>query len=111
MTNDNKAGIASVNVENLLTEDKRLQFINLHGCLRGFDLELGKNPDTGGQTRYVWELAQSLGEIGVKIDIFTRLFEDDDPSYAVPLEEHGNVRIVRIRCGGPLYQRKELLWP
>jgi sucrose-phosphate synthase len=111
MPSDRNTGDRNVpaNVENLLTN--RLQFVNLHGCLRGFNLELGKNPDTGGQTRYVWELAQSLGEIGVKVDIFTRLFEDDDPSYAVPIEEYGNVRIVRIRCGGPLYQRKELLWP
>jgi sucrose-phosphate synthase len=110
MSND-KAGTASVNVENLLTSTMRLIIINLHGLFRWDDQELGANPDTGGQTRYVKELAEALGRLGIKVDIWTRLFEDCDPSYAIPLEEHGNVRILRVRCGGPLYARKELLWP
>ncbi len=113
MTNDNKAGTASANVENLLTSlrNRRLQFVNLHGLFRGFDQELGADTDTGGQTKYVWDLAQALAEMGVEVDIFTRLFEDCDSSYSVPTEEHGNVRIIRISCGGTLYLRKELLWP
>lgn len=114
MSNDNQGNRnVSANVENLLDtlENRRLQLVNLHGLFRGFDQELGANPDTGGQTRYVWELAVSLGQLGVKVDVFTRLIEDCDPSYSVPIEEHGNVRIVRIPFGGPFYARKELLWP
>jgi sucrose-phosphate synthase len=110
MSNDDLGSNIPVQIENLLTT-KRLQIINLHGLFRGFDLELGVNEDTGGQTRYVLELVQALGKLGIGVDVFTRLIEDCDASYALPIEEHGNVRIVRIRCGGTLYLRKELLWP
>lgn len=34
--------------------------LSLHGSIRGNDLELGGDADTGGQTFYVVELARSL---------------------------------------------------
>ena len=36
----------------------RLALISLHGLIRGSDLELGRDEDTGGQTRYVVERRQ-----------------------------------------------------
>ena len=36
--------------------------ISVHGLIRGHDLELGRDADTGGQTKYVVELARALGE-------------------------------------------------
>jgi sucrose-phosphate synthase len=36
--------------------------ISIHGLIRGHDLELGRDADTGGQTLYVVELARALGE-------------------------------------------------
>ena len=34
--------------------------LHLHGLIRSKDLELGRDPDTGGQTQYVLELVKSL---------------------------------------------------
>lgn len=39
-----------------------LLLISIHGLIRGHDLELGRDADTGGQTLYVVELARALGE-------------------------------------------------
>ena len=36
--------------------------ISVHGLIRGQDLELGRDADTGGQTLYVVELARALAE-------------------------------------------------
>ncbi|MFT5825272.1 MAG: sucrose-phosphate synthase, partial [Yoonia sp.] len=41
---------------------KRIALISLHGLIRGENLELGRDEDTGGQTRYVLELARALAE-------------------------------------------------
>ncbi|TVR86225.1 MAG: HAD-IIB family hydrolase [Trueperaceae bacterium] len=93
-----------------------IQMFSLHGLIRGRDLELGRDADTGGQTKYVVELAVALGERPevAQVDLFTRRIDDPRISddYDVPIEplsEHA--RIVRLRCGGGRYRRKELLWP
>jgi sucrose-phosphate synthase len=93
-----------------------LCLISVHGLLRGDDLELGRDADTGGQTKYVVELARALAERDdvARCDLFTRRIVDDTVSsdYAVPIEELGNgARIVRIECGPQGYMRKEELWP
>src|SRR5690606_6029145 len=90
--------------------------ISMHGLVRGHDMELGGNADTGGQTTYVIELARALAEHHAveKVDLLTRLIEDDSISkdYAQPEEDLGNgARIVRIPYGPRRYLRKELLWP
>jgi len=92
-----------------------IALISVHGRIRGHDLELGLESDTGGQTLYVVELARALGrhpEVQ-KVDLFTRRIVDDsvDDDYAQPIEElDDGVRIVRIDAGPPEYIRKELLW-
>ncbi len=93
-----------------------LQLFSLHGLVRGHDLEMGRDADTGGQVKYVLELAQALGrQPGVaQVDLFTRWIQDRTVSedYSRPIEAlSDHVRIVRIRCGGGRYLRKELLWP
>ena len=48
--------------------------LSLHGLIRGNDLELGRDADTGGQILYVVELARSLArqrQVG-KVDLLTR---------------------------------------
>jgi sucrose-phosphate synthase len=93
-----------------------IQMFSLHGLIRGENLELGRDADTGGQVKYVIELGQHLGrrtDIG-RVDLFTRLIDDPRVSedYAVPVEEVSDrFRIIRIQCGGRRYMRKELLWP
>ncbi|MEX0684633.1 MAG: HAD-IIB family hydrolase [Balneolales bacterium] len=93
-----------------------LQLFSIHGLIRSDNLELGRDADTGGQVKYVVDLAKSLGEHEEveKVDLFTRYIDDKkvSPSYKQETEPMGNnVQIVRIRCGGRRYMRKELLWP
>ena len=39
-----------------------IQLYSIHGLIRGHNLELGRDADTGGQTKYVFELAQTLSK-------------------------------------------------
>ena len=52
--------------------------LNLHGLIRSKNLELGRDSDTGGQTRYVLELVKSLANTSEvdQVDLVTRLIED-----------------------------------
>ncbi|MCB2180688.1 MAG: HAD-IIB family hydrolase [Desulfobulbaceae bacterium] len=93
-----------------------IQLFSIHGLIRGECPELGRDADTGGQTKYVIELARSLGEHPdvARVDLVTRLIQDNTVSsiYSTPVEELAdNVKIIRIQCGGRKYIRKELLWP
>lgn len=89
--------------------------LSLHGLMRGRDLELGRDADTGGQTLYVIELARALGRHArvEQVDVLTRLVEDPDvsPDYAVESEDLGErARLVRLPFGPKRYLRKEILW-
>ena len=93
-----------------------LQLISIHGLIRGHSPELGRDADTGGQTKYVIELVRALAghEEVAQVDLVTRLIRDKNISsdYSKPIEEIADgARIVRIQCGGRKYLRKELLWP
>ena len=89
--------------------------VSIHGLIRGQDLELGRDADTGGQTKYVVELARALGRdprVG-RVDLLTQRVADVRVSedYAVPIEPLGGcARIVRIPCGENGYLPKEELW-
>lgn len=89
--------------------------ISPHGLIRGDNLELGRDADTGGQTKYVIELAIALGERPevARVDLMTRLIDDPQVSrdYARPLEKLSDkVNIIRIECGESGYLPKEQLW-
>lgn len=93
-----------------------IQLVSVHGLLRGSNLEMGRDADTGGQLRYVLELAKALSAFeGVdQVDLFTRRVRDKSVSsdYSQEIEElTPNCRIVRLPCGGGKYIRKERLWP
>ena len=96
--------------------DLYIALISVHGLIRGEELELGRDSDTGGQTKYVVELARALAQqpgVG-RVDLFTRLVEDSSVSddYAQPEEALAeNASIVRIPFGPKRYLRKESLWP
>lgn len=92
-----------------------IQLFSIHGLIRSHNLELGRDADTGGQTKYMIELAQALGDDPrvKQVDLFTRLIDDKRVSddYAQPVEAISErARIVRISCGGKQYKRKEILW-
>lgn len=92
-----------------------IALISVHGLIRGQNLELGRDADTGGQTLYVLELAQALAELAdvAQVDLVTRrvMGQNIDPEYAKPLETlNDKLRIVRIDAGPDEYIYKEHLW-
>ena len=98
------------------TKGMHIQIFSIHGLLRSKNLEMGRDADTGGQIKYVLELAHSLSRRDdvKRVELFTRLIDDQAVSgdYAQALEPiDDKFRIVRIQCGGKKYMRKELLWP
>lgn len=97
------------------TQKRYIQMFSLHGLIRGNNLEMGRDADTGGQIKYVIEEGLELSrQPGVeRVDLFTRLINDKTVSedYSVPIETiNDKFRIIRIPCGGGKYHRKELLW-
>jgi len=89
--------------------------ISVHGLIRGENLELGRDADTGGQTKYVVELARALGERDEveKVILMTRRVVDEQvsPDYAASIEVLSDkASIIRIDCGEHKYIRKEMLW-
>ncbi|KAI4378789.1 hypothetical protein MLD38_016220 [Melastoma candidum] len=105
--------------------------ISLHGLVRGENMELGRDSDTGGQVKYVVELSRALARMpGVyRVDLFTRQISSPevDWSYGEPTEmltggpddgdtddmgESSGAYIIRIPFGPrDKYLGKELLWP
>lgn len=93
-----------------------IALISIHGLFRARDPELGRDADTGGQIKYVLELAEALGEHPdvQRVDLLTRRIIDPKVSaeYAEPEQKiNDKARIIRIPCGPRRYLRKEVLWP
>lgn len=93
-----------------------IMHVSVHGLIRAHDLELGRDADTGGQTKYVVELCRALSEHAdvARVELLTRQVIDPEVSadYAQPVEDLSHkARIVRISCGPRRYLRKEVLWP
>ena len=89
--------------------------VSVHGLIRGKDLELGRDADTGGQTKYVVELLRELGERPEveQAILLTRRVVDPGISedYQVPVESLSEkASIIRIDCGEEVYLPKEALW-
>jgi sucrose-phosphate synthase len=92
-----------------------LLLISIHGLIRGTDLELGRDADTGGQTKYVVDLARALAQSAQveRVDLVTRRVVDNDVDaiYGQAVEKLGEkARIVRIDAGPNTYIPKEQLW-
>jgi sucrose-phosphate synthase len=92
-----------------------LVLVSIHGLIRGRDLELGRDADTGGQTKYVVDLARALGDCEevAQVDLITRRVVEGRISddYAEPVEQlSDSARIVRIDAGPDEYVPKEELW-
>jgi sucrose-phosphate synthase len=97
------------------TKKLRIALINIHGLVKGTGLEIGRDADNGGQTKYVYELAEFLSqhEDVEQVHLFTRLIDDRNLSseYAVPIEiVNEKFDIRRIPFLGKKYRPKEQLW-
>lgn len=94
----------------------KISLISLHGLIRGNDPELGRDADTGGQIKYVLELARELAEQPQveTVELLTRQIIDSRLSedYAQVEEQLSDkAKIVRIPFGPKRYLKKEALWP
>ncbi len=92
-----------------------IQLYSIHGLIRNENPELGRDSDTGGQIKYVLELARALSHDHrvEKVELITRQIKDKNVSedYAKHIGKVNNkFNIIRIRAGGGKYLRKELLW-
>ncbi len=92
-----------------------IALISIHGLIRGKNLELGRDADTGGQTLYVLELAHALSQLPevAQVDLITRCVFDESVSedYQKAIETLSDkLRIVRIEAGPEGYIPKEQLW-
>jgi len=90
--------------------------VSIHGLIRADEHELGRDADTGGQIKYVIELAKALSDNKTveRVDLFTRQVFDPkvDKIYSKPVEKINNkTSIIRLPCGPRRYLRKEVLWP
>lgn len=93
----------------------RIFILNLHGLVKGSGLEIGRDADNGGQTKYVTDLAEHLSkhEEVTKVHLFTRKIKDEKVSkeYGATIEEiNPKFDIRRIEFGGLAYKMKEELW-
>tara|TARA_Y100000589_G_scaffold297304_1_gene305007 strand:+ start:2230 stop:3678 length:1449 start_codon:yes stop_codon:yes gene_type:complete len=94
----------------------KILHLHLHGLIRSNHLELGRDPDTGGQTQYVLELVKSLTKTSEieQVDLVTRLIKDKRISHDYSIQKEFielGARILRFEFGPEKYLRKELLWP
>ncbi|QDT42581.1 Mannosylfructose-phosphate synthase [Gimesia alba] len=97
-------------------DDLKITLISLHGLIRAHNPELGRDADTGGQVKYVLELARELAaHTHVReVELLTRQIIDpkvDDDYAQVEEQISENAKIVRIPFGPKRYLRKESLWP
>ncbi|KAL0326447.1 UNVERIFIED_CONTAM: putative sucrose-phosphate synthase 4 [Sesamum radiatum] len=125
---DSVTDISRISQTQIWSDDKSRQLyivlISLHGLVRGENMELGRDSDTGGQVKYVVELARALANMeGVhRVDLLTRQITSPevDSTYGEPIEmlscpsdgfDSSGAYIIRIPCGPPeKYIPKESLW-
>jgi sucrose-phosphate synthase len=93
----------------------KIAFFHVHGLIKSSGLEIGRDADNGGQTRYVYDLAEFISNHNEveKIIIIARKISDPKVSdeYMVEVEKiNPSFEIHRIPFGGKSYLPKEELW-
>jgi mannosylfructose-phosphate synthase len=86
---------------------KHIAMLSTHGYFDPKPL-LGET-DTGGQVLYVLELSKALSGMGIRVDIYTRWF-DENRRQIDPLEGFPGVRVIRIPAGPWKFVIKEEIY-
>ncbi len=90
-------------------------FLNPHGNFDSSNSCWGEHPDFNGQLVYVKEIAKTLADMGINVDIITRKIDDPDwPDFSQLYDSYpdcSNLRIIRLPFGGSKFLPKEKLWP
>ena len=77
-----------------------IQLYSIHGLIRGHNIELGRDADTGGQVKYVVELGNALSKHPRvdKVELITRGINDRNvsPDYSILIEEINDNKMVRL---------------
>jgi mannosylfructose-phosphate synthase len=92
---------------NITKEIKSIAMLSTHGYFDPIP-QLGRT-DTGGQVVYVLELAKAISRLGIKVDIYTRWFEEDKRQID-PVPDCPNVNIIRIKAGPWEFIPKEFIY-
>jgi glycosyltransferase involved in cell wall biosynthesis len=87
-----------------MSEGKRIAFLSEHAS----PVALLGGEDAGGQNVYVDEVSTHLGQLGYKVDVFTRSGEPEAPNVVAWAP---NVRVVNVKVGPPRFLLKDQLWP
>lgn len=83
---------------------------SIHGYFDVDGSTIGRT-DTGGQVVHVTEMAKQLATAGVRVDIYTRLFDDMPCEQPKSIPGFSNARLIRIPCGPAHFVRKEDIYP
>lgn len=86
---------------------KSIAMLSTHGYFDAIPT-LGRT-DTGGQVVYVLELAKAMGRMGIKVDIYTRWFDQKDEQVN-PVPDNPNVRVIKIKAGPWEFIPKEFIY-
>jgi len=91
-------------------ENKKIKSIAMLSTHGYFDPvpTLGRT-DTGGQVVYVLELAKALAKAGIKVDIYTRRFNESQLQVD-PVPGPPDVRVIRIHSGPWEFIPKEFIY-
>ncbi len=91
-----------------LDKYKSIAMLSIHGYFDAVPI-LGRT-DTGGQVVYVIELAKALGKMGIKVDIYTRWFDNNDYQIQPIPDSNNNARVIKIKAGSWEFVPKEFIY-
>jgi sucrose-phosphate synthase len=102
--------------EEVPTHGMHILTLSVHGLVRGTDIELGRDADTGGQVSYVVDQARALAEHPdvARVTLVTRSVRDrnvDDGYQRAEEQLSDHARLIRLPFGPRRYLHKERLWP
>ena len=81
----------------------RIAVVSIHGCP---EVRLGQR-DTGGMNAVLLQTAIRLGDLGIKVDIFTRVHGSKSPG-AVTLSD--NVTVIHLASAATGLAKEEIYW-
>ena len=81
----------------------KITLISLHGLIRAHDPELGRDADTGGQVKYVLELARELAarQDVREVELLTRQIIDPQSSRRLRPARRADLRTMPRSCEFP----------
>lgn len=82
----------------------KLAILSMHGC----PVTLLGSKEGGGMNVYILQVAKKLGELGIKVDVYTRRHDPNDPQI-VDLGNSKNARVIHIDAG-PYKKTKDRLY-